>query len=41
MDPERVEKLRPLVSSPDYDEKELGKASKGVLGLGRWVAAMV
>lgn len=28
LDPGRVETLRPLISSPDYEDKKLGNASK-------------
>lgn len=41
LDPDRIEKLKPIIEAPDYDDKKLGNASKAAQGLGRWVVAMV
>lgn len=39
--PETIEKLRPIIESPDYDDKVLKNASLAAFGLGKWVRAMV
>lgn len=41
LDPDRIAKLHPIISSPDYDDKKLGAASKAAQGLAKWVVAMV
>jgi len=39
--PELIEKLRPLIQAPEYDDTVLSKASKAAWGLAKWVRAMV
>lgn len=39
--PETIEKLRPIIDSPNYDDKVLKNASLAAFGLGKWVRAMV
>lgn len=39
--PEIIEKLRPLIEAPEYDDKVLQNASKAAWGLAKWVRAMV
>lgn len=36
-----IEKLKPILESPDYDDKVLKNASNAAWGLGKWVRAMV
>lgn len=36
-----IEKLKPLVSDPNYDDKVLEKSSKAAQGLAKWVRAIV
>jgi dynein heavy chain len=38
---EIIEKLKPLVEDPNYDDKVLEKASKAAQGLAKWVRAIV
>lgn len=39
--PETIEKLRPIIEAPEYDDKILKNASQAAFGLGKWVRAMV
>ena len=39
--PEIIDKLRPLIEAPEYDDMVLQKASKAAWGLAKWVRAMV
>lgn len=39
--PAVVEKLKPILESPEYDDKILKNASNAAWGLGKWVRAMV
>lgn len=39
--PATIEKLKPIIESPDYDEKVLKNASTAAFGLAKWVKAMV
>lgn len=39
--PELIEKLRPLIDAPEYEDGVLQKASKAAWGLAKWVRAMV
>lgn len=36
-----IEKLKPILESPEYDDKVLKNASNAAWGLGKWVRAMV
>ena len=38
---ETVSTLRPVIESPEYDEKVLKNASQAAFGLAKWVRAMV
>lgn len=39
--PELIEKLRPVIELPEYEDSVLQKASKAAWGLAKWVRAMV
>jgi dynein heavy chain len=41
MNPDTIEKLKPLISAPDYTDEVLKNASKAAHGLAKWVRAMV
>jgi len=38
---ELIERLKPLIEAPEYDDGVLSKASKAAWGLAKWVRAMV
>jgi dynein heavy chain len=41
IDPKKIETLKPLIESPDYEEGKIENASKAAFGLSKWVKAMV
>lgn len=38
---ELIDKLKPLIEAPEYEDSVLQKASKAAWGLAKWVRAMV
>ena len=41
IDPAKIEKLKPLIEAPEYEEGKIENASKAAFGLSKWVKAMV
>ena len=39
--PEMIEKLKPLIEAPDYEESKIQNASTAAYGLSKWCKAMV
>jgi len=40
IDPAKIEKLKPLIDAPEYEESKIENASKAAYGLSKWVKAM-
>ena len=41
INPDIIEKLKPIIASPEYSDEVLKNASKAAFGLAKWVRAMV